>query len=187
MKLFEQFDAPEFVIHAAHIALNMALPDDPNIVSIVEWKSKSPKGWGRKRGWVIKAPDLKSSDLRFREHLILLLELLLLVVSGSKCWLHLYCTSPTGLPSSNFLLWRANLWKCYAGKLTFIQILIHYLPFYCQMNVELLFANLLSFSCFLQNNIHCSGRGDIGSEIVSIEGYWNSTLVDISPNNFSLK
>lgn len=36
MKLFEQFDAPEFVIRAAHIALNMALPDDPNIVSIVE-------------------------------------------------------------------------------------------------------------------------------------------------------
>ncbi|XP_015761329.1 PREDICTED: nuclear pore complex protein Nup160-like [Acropora digitifera] len=34
MKLFEQFDAPEFVIRAAHIALNMALPDDPNICNL---------------------------------------------------------------------------------------------------------------------------------------------------------
>ena len=70
MKLFEQFDAPEFVIRAAHIALNMALPDDPNIVSIVEWKG-GLKGWRRKQSWVINALDLKSSDFRFRVHLIL--------------------------------------------------------------------------------------------------------------------
>ena len=69
MKLFEQFDAPEFVIRAAHIALNMALPDDPNIVSIVEWKG-GLEGWRRKQGWVINAVDLKSSDFRFRVHLI---------------------------------------------------------------------------------------------------------------------
>ena len=68
MKLFEQFDAPEFVIRAAHIALNMALPDDPNIVSIVEWKG-GLKGWRRNQGWLRNAPDLKSSDFRFRVHL----------------------------------------------------------------------------------------------------------------------
>lgn len=68
MKLFEQFDAPEFVIRAAHIALNMALPDDPNIVSIVEWKG-GLKGWQRKHGWVTNALDLKSIEFRFRVHL----------------------------------------------------------------------------------------------------------------------
>lgn len=34
MKLFEQFDAPDFVIRVAHIALDMAMPDDSNIVSV---------------------------------------------------------------------------------------------------------------------------------------------------------
>ncbi|KAJ7380499.1 hypothetical protein OS493_008962 [Desmophyllum pertusum] len=31
LKLFEQFDAPDYVIRVAHIALDMASPDDPNI------------------------------------------------------------------------------------------------------------------------------------------------------------
>ena len=34
MKLFEQFDAPNYVIRVAHIALDLAPPDDSNIVSI---------------------------------------------------------------------------------------------------------------------------------------------------------
>lgn len=34
LKLFEQFDAPDYVIRVAHIALDLALPTDPNIVSI---------------------------------------------------------------------------------------------------------------------------------------------------------
>ena len=34
LKLFEQFDAPDYVIRVAHIALDLAAPDDPNIVSI---------------------------------------------------------------------------------------------------------------------------------------------------------
>ncbi|XP_068751589.1 nuclear pore complex protein Nup160-like isoform X2 [Montipora capricornis] len=34
MKLFEQFDAPDFVIRAAHVALDMASPDDPNIPNL---------------------------------------------------------------------------------------------------------------------------------------------------------
>ena len=33
MKLFEQFDAPDYVIRVAHIALDLAPPDDSNIVS----------------------------------------------------------------------------------------------------------------------------------------------------------
>ena len=33
LKLFEQFDAPDYVIRVAHIALDLASPDDPNIVS----------------------------------------------------------------------------------------------------------------------------------------------------------
>ena len=35
MKLFEQFDAPDYVIQVAHIALDLAPPDDSNIVSTV--------------------------------------------------------------------------------------------------------------------------------------------------------
>ncbi|XP_058968801.2 nuclear pore complex protein Nup160 [Pocillopora verrucosa] len=31
LKLFEQFDAPDYVIHVAHLALDFASPDDPNI------------------------------------------------------------------------------------------------------------------------------------------------------------
>ena len=34
MKLFEQFDAPNYVIRVAHIALALAPPDDSNIVSM---------------------------------------------------------------------------------------------------------------------------------------------------------
>ena len=34
MKLFEQFDAPNYVIRVAHLALDLAPPDDSNIVSI---------------------------------------------------------------------------------------------------------------------------------------------------------
>lgn len=34
LKLFEQFDAPDYVIRVAHIALDLAPPSDPNIVSI---------------------------------------------------------------------------------------------------------------------------------------------------------
>ena len=34
LKLFEQFDAPDYVIRVAHIALDLAAPDDPNIVSV---------------------------------------------------------------------------------------------------------------------------------------------------------
>jgi len=34
LKLFEQFDAPDYVIRVAHIALDLASPGDPNIVSI---------------------------------------------------------------------------------------------------------------------------------------------------------
>lgn len=33
LKLFEQFDAPDYVIRVAHLALDFASPDDPNIVS----------------------------------------------------------------------------------------------------------------------------------------------------------
>ena len=35
MKLFEQFDAPDYVIQVAHIALDLAPPDDSNIVGLV--------------------------------------------------------------------------------------------------------------------------------------------------------
>jgi len=34
MKLFEQFDAPDYVIRVAHIALDLAPPDDPNIPNL---------------------------------------------------------------------------------------------------------------------------------------------------------
>ena len=42
MKLFEQFDAPDFVIRAAHVALDMASSDDPNIVSLTHSSSQIP-------------------------------------------------------------------------------------------------------------------------------------------------
>ena len=32
LKLFEQFDAPDYVIRVAHIALDLAALEDPNIV-----------------------------------------------------------------------------------------------------------------------------------------------------------
>ena len=47
MKLFEQFDAPDYVIRVAHIALDLAPPDDPNIVSIFYLRGAvSGEAWG---------------------------------------------------------------------------------------------------------------------------------------------
>ena len=54
LKLFEQFDAPDYVIRVAHIALDLAAPSDPNIVSIdlllTKREGHSGEYWPQVRG-----------------------------------------------------------------------------------------------------------------------------------------
>ena len=54
LKLFEQFDAPDYVIRVAHTALDLAAPSDPNIVSInlllTEHEGRTGEYWPEVRG-----------------------------------------------------------------------------------------------------------------------------------------
>ena len=53
MKLFEQFDAPDYVIQVAHIALDLAPPDDSNIVSTVYSVTSLLNVCGQWRSWPV--------------------------------------------------------------------------------------------------------------------------------------